>query len=123
MAPLISLRRRGGTPPEPSARGPSPEQTAGEGGQRRIDAHLLQALQLGLGGQQPIEGIAMGLRVASGADAVMDLHGKRLETLLLQQGVNGASRASSSSGGRGASSTSVAGICSVHRSTPGWRRG
>ena len=91
----------------------------------------------------------MGLPVATGVDAVMQLHGQRLETLLLQQGRqilkqpfgagfaeatfggelpagggahkdcgrwivdgNGASRASSSSGGRGASSTSMEGSCS-----------
>jgi hypothetical protein len=65
---------------------PSPEQAAGEGGQRGIDAHQLQALQLSLGGQQPIERVAMELRVATGADAVMQLDGERLKPLLLQQG-------------------------------------
>jgi hypothetical protein len=64
----------------------SPEQAAGEGRQRRIQAHQLQALQLSLGCQQPIEGIPVGLPVATGMDAVMQLHGQRQETLLLQQG-------------------------------------
>ncbi len=65
---------------------PSPEQSAGEGRQRRIEAHQVQALQFSLGRQQPIERIPVGLPVATGVDAVMQLHGKRLETLLLQQG-------------------------------------
>ena len=64
---------------------PSPEQAAGEGGQRRVEAHQLQALQLSPGRQQPIEGIAVGLPVGTGVDAVMQLHGQRLETLLLQE--------------------------------------
>ena len=64
---------------------PLPEQAAGEGGQRRVEAHQLQALQLRLGRQQPIEGIPVGLPVATGVDAMMQLHGQRLETLLLQE--------------------------------------
>jgi len=40
---------------------PSPEQSAGEGRQRKIEAHQLQALQLSLGRQQPIEGFPVGL--------------------------------------------------------------
>ena len=65
---------------------PSPEQSAGEGRQRRIEADQVQALQLSLGRQQPIEWIPVRLPVATGMDAVMQLHGQRLETLLLQQG-------------------------------------
>ena len=34
---------------------PSPEQTAGEGCQGRIQAHQWEAFPLGLGGQEPIE--------------------------------------------------------------------
>jgi hypothetical protein len=64
---------------------PSPKQSAGEGRQRRIEAHQLQTLQLSLGRQQPIEGIPVGLPVATGVDAVMQLDDQRLETLLLQQ--------------------------------------
>jgi len=65
---------------------PSPEQSAGKGRQRRIEAHQVQALQLSLGRQQPIEGIPVGLPVATGVDAVMQLNGQRQEPLLLQQG-------------------------------------
>ena len=77
----------------------------------------MKALQLGLGRQQPVKGIPMGLPVATGVDAVMHLHGQRLETLVLREGRghqegNGASRASSSPGGRGARSTSMGGSCS-----------
>ena len=54
---------------------PSPEQSTGEGRQRRIEAHQVQALQLSLGRQQPIKRIAVGLPVATGVDAVMQLHG------------------------------------------------
>jgi hypothetical protein len=64
---------------------PSPEQAAGEGGQRRVKAHQWQALQLSLGRQQPIKRITVGLGVGTGVDAVMQLHGQRLETLLLQE--------------------------------------
>jgi hypothetical protein len=58
----------------------------------------------------PVEGAPVGLPVATGVDAVMQLHGQRLETLLLHEGGghqegNGAWRASSSSGGRGSSGT------------------
>ena len=64
---------------------PSPEQTAGEGGQRRVEAYQLQTLQLSLGCQQPIEAIPVGLPVSTGVDAMMQRHGQRLETLLLQE--------------------------------------
>jgi hypothetical protein len=37
------------------AKDPSPEQAAGEGGQRRVEAYQMQALQLSLSRQQPIE--------------------------------------------------------------------
>ena len=47
---------------------PSPEQSAGEGRQRRIEAHQVQALQLSLGRQQPIERIPVGLPVATGVE-------------------------------------------------------
>jgi len=57
---------------------PSPEQAAGKGGQRRVEAHQLQPLQLGLGRQQPIEGIPVGLLVTTGVHTVMQLHGQRL---------------------------------------------
>lgn len=63
----------------------SPEQTAGEGGQRWVEAHQVQALQLSLGRQQAIKGIPVSLLVATGVDAVAQLHGERLEALLLQE--------------------------------------
>jgi hypothetical protein len=46
----------------------------------------MQALQLSLSRQQPIERIPVGLPVATGMDAMVQLHCQRLETLLLQQG-------------------------------------
>jgi hypothetical protein len=39
-----------------------------------------------LGRQKPIEGIPVGLRVATGVDAMTQLHGQRLKTLVLQEG-------------------------------------
>ncbi|MFN6131667.1 MAG: hypothetical protein ACK46L_01935, partial [Synechococcaceae cyanobacterium] len=59
---------------------PSPEHATGEGGQRRVEADQLQALQLSLGGQQPIKGILVGLPVATGVHTVVELNGQRLET-------------------------------------------
>jgi hypothetical protein len=67
------------------AKDPSPEQAAGEGGQRRVEAHQVQALQLSLSRQQPIERIPVRLPVATGMDAMVQLHCQRLETLLVQQ--------------------------------------
>jgi len=55
----------------------SPEQAAGEAGQSRVSDHQVQALQLGLGRQQPIEGIPVGLLVTTGVDTVMQLNGAR----------------------------------------------
>ena len=46
----------------------------------------MQALQLSLSRQQPIERIPVGLPVATGMDAMVQLHCQRLETLLVQQG-------------------------------------
>jgi hypothetical protein len=41
----------------------------------------MQALQLSLCRQQPIERIPVGLPVATGMDAMVQLHCQRLETL------------------------------------------
>ena len=46
----------------------------------------MQALQLSLSRQQPIERIPVGLPVVTGMDAMVQLHCQRLKTLLLQQG-------------------------------------
>jgi len=56
--------------PETSGQ-PSPEQATGEGDQSGVEAHPVQALQLLLGGQQPIEGIPVGLSVATGAHTML----------------------------------------------------
>jgi len=56
----------------------------GRGLQSGLSQHLW--LWLRRRRQQPIKRIPVGLPVATGVDAVMQLHGQRLETLLLQQG-------------------------------------
>lgn len=64
----------------------SPEQAAGEAGQGRVEAHQLKTFQFSLGRQKSIEGVPVGLRVATGVDAMTQLHGQRLETLGLKEG-------------------------------------
>ena len=47
------------------------EPPAGKVFQRRIEAHQAEPLLLGLGGQQPIEQIAVGLAIATGLDRIV----------------------------------------------------
>jgi hypothetical protein len=79
-----------------------PEQVAGKGPESWINAQQGEGLQLGLGGQQAIKGIAMGHPVAARPQAMAQLDRQQVEPLggqLLEQGSGGGKLAQSHLGG------------------------
>jgi len=62
-----------------------PEHLAGEGLQRRVQAHQGEVGQFRLGGKQAIEGIPVRHWIAAGAQAVLELNRQQLEALACQQ--------------------------------------
>lgn len=62
-----------------------PEQPAGKGLERWIEAHQGQPAQLGLSSQEPIKGVAMGHGVTASMEAMQQGHRQRFKALSSEQ--------------------------------------